>query len=204
MDTSKILTELEQFQFLKLHFHDEDDFKTIIKHQLRISNLFHIFTTFIYKIAKQPHNDRWNDDEASFTFLLEYLWMMEGMYGFIVNLIIYTLVKCDGVDLYMKNKKHYIDDFYELNKISLHDRAVFISKNGFINFSHLINTNIRNAIAHTSYEINPNGNVIFYDGFNKKVNEKSKNDLHLMIQELSSMSREINMMIAKECDDYLI
>ena len=191
------------FPFLQLHHKNEKEFKIIIAHQLRLSTLFNLFVRYNLKLAKQPRNDRWKDDETSFIFITQYFWLVESAFSFIINWIIYTLIRCNNIKLVIRKKKINVNDFYRLNIISLSDRLSYIETNGFPNLSLLLNTNIRNSIAHTNYDIKKDGTVTFYSRNNKIISEKTKDEIYMDVDNMTKVYREFNVIISQRCDTML-
>ena len=95
--------------------------------------------------------------------VLYYLFFIEGIYSFNINMIIYYEIcnKSQEIKIdYGKNRHKKVTQFDELNDVSLSNRLNFMRKRGYSEIADLCNVKIRNAIAHNDYYIDGKGAFI--------------------------------------------
>jgi len=95
--------------------------------------------------------------------VIYYLFFIEGIYSFNINMIIYFEIcnKSQAVKIdYGKNRDNMVTQFDELNDVSLSNRLKFMRKRGYADIADLCNVKIRNAIAHNDYYIDGKGAFI--------------------------------------------
>ena len=90
-----------------------------------------------------------------FLEILVYLFNVEGVLTYCVDIIIYYLIKYDHHDIFLERNNIFVTEFDELSKVSLNQKILFLEKHGFNNLSKLFNRNFRNAIAHLSFFSSP-------------------------------------------------
>ena len=90
-----------------------------------------------------------------FLEILVYLFNVEGILTYCVDIIIYYLIKFEHHDIFLERNNVFVTEFDELSKISLNQKILFLEKHGFNNLSALFNRGFRNAIAHLSFFSSP-------------------------------------------------
>ena len=116
--------------------------------------------------------------------VIYYLFFIEGIYSFNINMIIYYEICNKSQELiinYGKNRNKKVTQFDDLNDVSLSNRLKFMRKRGYDDIADLCNVKIRNAIAHNDYYINGKGAFIIVSS-REKINYSILNeyidDLH--------------------------
>ena len=110
--------------------------------------------------------------------VIYYLFFIEGIYSFDINMIIYYEIcnKSQEIKIdYGKNRDKKVTNFDELNDVRLSNRLKFMKKRGYGEIADLCNVKIRNAIAHNDYYIDGKGAVIIVSN-REKINYSTLNE----------------------------
>lgn len=110
--------------------------------------------------------------------VLYYLFFIEGIYSFNINMIIYYEIcnKSQEIKIdYGKNRNKKVTQFDELNEVKLSNRLKFMREKGYGEIADLCNVKIRNAIAHNDYYIDGKGAFIIVSG-REKINYSILNE----------------------------
>ena len=119
-----------------------------------------------------PDPNKVSTRKKSLINVIYYLFFIEGMYSFNINMIIYYEIcnKSQEIKIdYGKNSGKKVTKFDELNYVSLSNRLKFMRRRGYGEIADLCNVKIRNAIAHNDYYIDGKGTFIIVSS-----REKSK------------------------------
>jgi hypothetical protein len=119
-----------------------------ITYDKRIS--IHLINENIRQIWLYMHKGGFSGNPA-FLEILHYLFSVEGVLTFCVDVIIYYLIKYEHHDIFLERNNIFVTEFDELSKVSLYKKILFLEKHGFNNLSNLFNREFRNAIAHLDF-----------------------------------------------------
>jgi len=124
-------------------------------HNYRLKNIIDINNLFFRKIKPKLEIE---EKELSLLFLIHYLFMVEGPFTLQVDTIAYTLVT-SGNKLYSKFLGRDVQQFQDLESISLSQKLVFLKKNDLGIVSNCCDRKLRNHIAHLTFTIDKEGTV---------------------------------------------
>lgn len=121
----------------------------------RLKNILDLNDFFFGKIKTKLEIE---EKELSLLFLIHYLFMVEGPFTLQVDNIAYSLV-ASGKRLRSRYLKRNVQQFRDLESISLRDKLSFLKKNGMGIISDSFDRKLRNHIAHLTFKINKEGTV---------------------------------------------
>ena len=121
--------------------------------------------------------------------LTTYLFYIEGIYMLSIDVIIYYLIQ-DCHDIWSEERRIFVDEFEDLNRIPLATKLKFLEKHDYSEIVKLCDRKLRNAIAHHEFEIQPDGTVDYYH-YGKK-NETNNYELRRRINDIYVMFAFIN------------
>ena len=99
--------------------------------------------------------------------ILHYLFSVEGVLTYCVDVIIYYFIKYEHHDIFLERSNKHVTEFNELSKVTLNEKILFLEQHGFNNLSSLFDRDFRNAIAHLSFfsrlnQTKPNSVIQYY------------------------------------------
>ena len=103
-------------------------------------------------------------------FLLILLFILENNIGYIINTLIYDIIRQEHHDLYDENSRTFAASINDIIKTSLSVKIMFLEKHGHSYIKQIANRNLRNAIAHSNFKIDKDGCVIILK--NNRFSEK--------------------------------
>jgi len=149
-----------------------DDDSWNLKHE----NIQDIVDLFLDAYFSDPN--KVSTRKKSLINVLYYLFFIEGIYSFNINMIIYYEIcnKFQEIRIdYGKNRHKKVIQFDELNDVGLSNRLKFLRKRGYCEIADLCNVKIRNAIAHNDYYIDGKGAFIIVSS-REKINYSILNE----------------------------
>jgi len=130
-----------------------------------------------------------SESMKSLLSLTTYLFYIEGIYMLSIDVIIYYLIQ-DCHDIWSEERRIFVDEFEDLNRIPLATKLKFLEKHDYSETVKLCDRKLRNAIAHHEFEIQPDGTVDYYH-YGKK-NETNNRELRHRINDIWVMFAFIN------------
>jgi len=130
-----------------------------------------------------------SESMKSLLSLTTYLFYIEGIYMLSIDVIIYYLIQ-DCHDIWSEERRIFVDEFEDLNRIPLATKLKFLEKHDYSETSKLCDRKLRNAIAHHEFEIQPDGTIDYYH-YGKK-NETNNYELRRRINDIYVMFAFIN------------
>jgi hypothetical protein len=116
--------------------------------------------------------------------ILHYLFSVEGVLTYCVDVIIYYFIKYEHHDIFLERSNKHVTEFNELSKVTLNEKIQFLELHGFNNLSSLFDRDFRNAIAHLSFfsrltQTKPNSVIQYYKtkGKKRKITEITVEDI---------------------------
>jgi hypothetical protein len=97
--------------------------------------------------------------EKSLLNLFSYLLLAEGIFGGIVQIITFLLVKNDH-DIYDYRRNEFVTSYEELEEVDLSLKLKFLKKHGFALLVASIDKKLRNNIAHLNFVVKTDGSII--------------------------------------------
>ena len=157
MNLSKKMVDMKN-NLISLDFSGmRDDESWNLKHK-NIEDIVDLLTDAYF-----PDPNKVSTRKKSLINVLYYLFFIEGIYSFNINMIIYYEIcnKSQEIKIdYGKNRHKKVTQFDELNDVGLSNRLKFMRNRGYGEIADLCNVNIRNAIAHNDYYIDGKGAFI--------------------------------------------
>lgn len=127
--------------------------KVISDKELQVRQVHSVYSELL---RKTPWS-KISADEESLLIVTYILFATEGILGFRMNIIIYSLMLKGHHDVWFEQKQKFVSSFDELFEVHLSTRLKFLKRHGFQFFSEICPRDIRNAIAHMSFNIESNG-----------------------------------------------
>jgi hypothetical protein len=128
---------------------------SIFQHLKRMQENSLIWNQLFGKIEKLQTSQT----EDSLFLLLYILYFVEGPLNLVINEIAYSLMVKGHHDIWSEQKQKFVSSFDELFEIRLFIKLEFLKKHGFGFLSEICSKEIRNAIAHQNFKIEPDGTV---------------------------------------------
>lgn len=123
-------------------------------------------------------------DELAYLRLTDLIYTIEGPFSFIMNVVIYSLLKEGHHDIWSESEQQFISSFEDIFKIPLYKRLKFLNAHNFSFFSDICPRKIRNAVAHQTFLIESNG-IIKYNTTEISLSQIEKiNDKMIKIAEI--------------------
>jgi len=118
-------------------------------------HFFYAFQSFHSwgKLRDKLHSTTLETDESAYLRLTDLLYTLEGPFSYIINVVIFTLIKEGHHDLWSGNTNKFISSFEEIFNIPLSTRLKFLNAHDFTFFSDLCPRTLRNAVAHQNFLI---------------------------------------------------
>jgi hypothetical protein len=116
-------------------------------------------STIHLQLFAKIENLKKSPPEQSLLLLLYILYFDEGPLNLLINYITYWLMKVGHHDIWSEWEQKFVSSFDELDKINLSIRLKFLKKHDFGFLSEICSKEIRNAIAHQNFKIEPDGTV---------------------------------------------
>ena len=126
----------------------------------RFSHAFYSFYSW-EKLRDRLYSISMPIDESAYLHLTDLLYTLEGPMSFVMNAVIYTLVRDGHHDIWSEQKQKFISSFDEVFNIPLSTRIKFLNTHGFNFFSEICPRGIRNAVAHQNFTIESDGSIHF-------------------------------------------
>jgi hypothetical protein len=142
---------------------DYEEEKEILKYICSINDNIEIYHDLIERLQK---GGTLTDAEITTLLSIEILYYTEGPLGVILNMLIRALQIKEHHDVWDDRSNKFIKDVFELNNISLSNKLEFLKEHG-INLDDICPRDLRNAIAHQSYYIEPDGTLITLKRYKK-------------------------------------
>ena len=130
-----------------------------------------------------------SESMKSILSLTTYLFYIEGIYMLSIDVIIYYLIQ-DCHDIWSEERRIFVDEFEDLNRIPLATKLKFLEKHDYSETAKLCDRKLRNAIAHHEFEIQSDGTVDYYN-YGKK-SETNNYELRRRINDIFVMFAFIN------------
>ncbi len=181
-EVEKKIKTISIFETFKAHI-DLEELATIKEHHEQMNENSLIQTKLFEKIETLGMSA----SENSLFLLLVILYLTEGPISLAINIFIYTLMLRGHHDIWFEEKQKFVSSFDELFSVSLSVKLKFLKKHGFGFMPEICSREIRNAVAHQDFKIEPDGTVYtmkdgkIYSKFTKKdLTEKIENALRLI------------------------
>ena len=124
--------------------------------------------------------------------LIYILFLTEGPLGFYINCYIYGLILEGHHDIWLEDRQKFASSFEEIVRVPLTVKLRFLVKHGFKSFSKICPKDVRNAIAHQNFVIEPDG-TIFIE--RRKISKKeSEKIIHNLVEFLQ---RTVNLQMKR-------
>ena len=96
--------------------------------------------------------------QKSLQELFLYLVLSEGVFSELVQAIVFILME-NHHDIYNPERMKFVENYEELDKVTLFVKLQFIRKHGFEFIADAIDRKLRNSIAHLEFIVKDDGNI---------------------------------------------
>jgi len=97
--------------------------------------------------------------QKSLQELFLYLVLSEGVFSEIIQAIVFILMESHH-DIYNPERMKFVENYEELDKVTLFVKLQFIQKHGFEFIANAIDRKLRNSIAHLGFIVNNDGSIV--------------------------------------------
>jgi hypothetical protein len=176
MDLNEIDEKLSALDFRRVYRMDHpEETQIITEYAVRNQENFHVLTMLAVHLAQMQK--RLEYPQLALIYLMEILYLVEGIVNYLMNLVIFTLILQEHHDLWFEDRHTFVSSFDDLFRVSMFVRETFLEQHGFGFFRELCNRELRNAIAHQNFKIEKNGDVFI---LKKRKIVKKLTYLHLL------------------------
>lgn len=111
------------------------------------------------KLRDRLHDSTMPPKESAYLHLFDLLYILEGPLSYVMNVVIYTLMRVGHHDIWSEKKQKFISSFEDVFEMPLATRLKFLNNHGFDFFSEICPRKVRNAVAHQNFKIMSDGSI---------------------------------------------
>jgi len=126
------------------------------------------------------------EETQSILALTSYLYVVEGIYSLLLDVMIFNLIKTEDAEIVDRNGAK-VEEFEKMTNVYLSKKRKFLRCHEYSEVLNIINPDLRNAIAHHDFNIREDG-MIVYTNTNKKQWCVSRQDIYDMIGRIKNFS----------------
>jgi hypothetical protein len=126
--------------------------------------------------------------EKSMLLLTDLLYVVEGQFSAIVNLIVHNKIIKEHHDIWDEYQEKFVTSFKDIVRLRLHLKLEFLKRHGFDFLAETCPRGLRNAIAHQDFKIDEDGSIVLSDGKEKRFTQKELLEIIVIMNELSTLA----------------
>jgi len=195
IDWVEIENKLDKlFDLLKEIKTEEEDFD-FFPYMLRTGNNMFDLTEFLEDTLPIIKDRK----KMSILLMVTIFCIIEGVISYLVNFIIYGLIRQGHHDIWDEIKQNFVTSYDEISYLPLSVKLKFLENHdfGFVNI--LAHRELRNAYAHQNYTIDEDGNVLIYKR-QKIVDKLSMENLVIIINDIQKLLETVIKIYASKID----
>lgn len=126
--------------------------------------------------------------EKSMLYITDLLYVVEGPFSGIVNLIVHNKIAEHHHDIWDEYHEKFATSFKEIVRLRLYLKLEFLKRHGFDFLTETCPRTLRNAIAHQSFRIEGDGSIVVSNGSEKSYSQREILDMIVIMNELSTLA----------------